>query len=101
MAVMDSVLAEELDRLEALRAKFAAEVEALPAGTIVTKRKRGRPYAYRAYREGKRVRTDYIGPIDGEAAAKAVRLADQRKTLAGELKAIDADIERIKKMLTA
>ena len=62
MAVIDSILDEELARLLTLQERLSKEHEALPRGTLVVKSKNGHHYAYRAYREGRRVITDYVGP---------------------------------------
>lgn len=99
MAVMDSILAEELNRLESLRMRYVAEIASIPVGTIAIKIKRGRKFAYRAYRDSDRVRTDYIGAAESAKANEAIAASERRRKAVAELKAIDADINRLRKML--
>ena len=99
MAVIYSVLKEELERLLALRARATAERAALPHGSVVIKTKSGRRYAYLAHREGHRVVTDYVGP---EASPHALQLAatlNKRRKITAEIKAVDVDIADLRRML--
>jgi len=98
---MDSILAEELNRLKSLRMRYVAEIASIPAGTISIKIKRGRKFAYRAYRDKDQVKTDYIGAAESDEAKKAIAASERRKIAVAELKAIDADIDRLEKMLNA
>lgn len=101
MAVLDSVLAEELSRLQSLARHYHEELIPLPAGTITLKTRNGKQYAYRAYRSGSRVCTDYIGSADSETAHNAIRAAARRKTIVAELRALATDISRLQRMLNA
>ena len=99
MAVIDSVLEEELARLLALRADLAAERQKLPRGSLIIKKKGEHRYAYRAYREGHRVITDYVGP---EASRQALQLAasfTKRRKITQEIKALDTDAASYRKMI--
>jgi hypothetical protein len=99
MAVIDSVLKEELARLRALRARYAVERAALPNGSVIMKIKSGHRYAYRAYREGRRVVTDYIGPEASPQARQLAATLKKRRKITREIKALDADTARLRKMI--
>ena len=99
MAVIDSVLEEELARLRALRERYAAEHAALPHGSVVIKIKSGHRYAYRAFREGRRVVTDYVGPEGSPQARQLAATLEKQRKIAGEIKALDADTARLRKMI--
>ncbi|MDP2815657.1 MAG: hypothetical protein Q8O19_03145 [Rectinemataceae bacterium] len=101
MAVLDSVLTEELSRLQSLAKHYHEELVHLPAGTITLKTRNGKRYAYRAYRSGSHVSTDYIGSADSEASREAIRTAEKRKTIVTELRALATDIARVQRMLDA
>ncbi|MGO9411990.1 MAG: hypothetical protein ACLQCB_14730 [Spirochaetia bacterium] len=100
MAVIDSILKEEIARLRSLRAHYAAKNAALPAGTLVIKKRNGRQYAYRAYREGSRVVTLYVGPASSPKVKKLSASLSQRRKIHAEIKAVDASAARLKKMLS-
>jgi len=101
MAVMDSVLKEELDRLRALRARYAAERALLPHGSVVIKTKSGHPYAYRAYRKGHRVITDYVGPEASQQAKELAARLKKRRDITREIRALDSETARLRKMINA
>jgi len=101
MAVVDSILDEELQRLAKLQRKYQLAMLKLPSGSISIKVKSGRRYAYRAFRDGSRVITLYIGPVDSAEVAKLMDEVKQRRAAVKEIKAIERDIVRIRKMLNA
>ena len=101
MAVIDSVLREELQRLKALRARYASQLAEIPSGTVVMKVKSGHKYAYRAYRKGGRVITDYIGPESSPSVRHVVELLQKRRKILKDIKALDADSMRLQKMINA
>ena len=101
MAVIDSVLREELQRLKALRARYASELAKIPSGSVVMKLKSGHRYAYRAYRKGRRVVTDYVGPETSPVVRRAVALLQKRRKILKDIKAIEADSARLQKMINA
>jgi len=101
MAVIDSVLNEELSRLLALRARYAAERQALIRGSIIMKKKSGHNYAYRAYRKGNRVVTDYVGREASPQARKLAATIEKRRRIIRQIRALDADAARLRKMINA
>jgi hypothetical protein len=101
LAVLDSVLREELQRLKALRARYASQLAEIPSGSVVMKLKSGHRYAYRAYRKGRKVVTDYVGPEASPGARRAVALLQKRRKIVKEIRAIEADSARLQKMLNA
>ena len=101
MAVIDSILKEEIQRLKALRARYATQLAEIPNGTVVIKTKSGHRYAYRAYRKGRRVVTDYLGPEASPNVRHIAALVQKRRKILGEIKALDADSARLQKMINA
>ena len=101
MAVIDSVLREELQRLKALRARYASQLADLPSGSVVMKIKRGHKYAYLAYRKGRKVFTDYVGPEASPKVRQMVALLQKRRKILGDIRALDADSARLQKMINA
>ncbi len=101
MAVFDSVLREELQRLNALRARYASELAKIPRGSVVMKLKSGHRYAYRAYRKGTRVVTDYVGPEASQRVSRAVALQQKRRKILKDIRAIEADSARLQRMINA
>jgi hypothetical protein len=101
LAVFDSVLREELQRLKTLRARYASQLAEIPAGSVVIKLKGGHKYAYRAYRKGSKVVTDYVGPEESPRAKQAIALLHKRRKILKDIRAIEADSARLQKMINA
>ncbi|MGO8693454.1 MAG: hypothetical protein ACLQMF_07230 [Rectinemataceae bacterium] len=101
MAVIDSILDEELARLLTLQERLSKEHEALPRGTLVVKSKNGHHYAYRAYREGRRVITDYVGPELSIQVQHLSAALMERRRISAEVKALAADIAKLRRMINA
>ncbi len=81
MSTIQSILKEEYDRLQRLLERYERDLAELPSGSISIKQRNNRKYAYRAYRENDKVRTDYIGPVDSENVRELQKLIDKRKEL--------------------
>ncbi len=101
MAVLDYVLDEELARLQRFRMHLIEDQEKFPKGSIVIKIKAKRQYAYRTYRQGKKVISEYVGPMASPQAAQVGQLISERRKLAAEIKNVDASIARVRRMLNA
>ena len=101
MAVIDSVLKEELQRLKALRRRYTSQLAEIPGGCVVMKVKSGHKYAYLAYRKGRRVITDYVGPEASPKVRHVVTLFQKRRKILKDIKALDADAARLQKMINA
>jgi len=101
LAVLDSILREELQRLKALRARYVSQLAEIPSGSVVMKLKGRHRYAYRAYRKGHKVVTDYVGPEASPRARRAVALLQKRRKILKDIRAIEADSARLQKMINA
>lgn len=60
--IIRDTLIEELERNERSQRVYAHEIELLPKGSLTVRMRRGLPYCYLKYREGKKVVTKYVGP---------------------------------------
>jgi hypothetical protein len=100
VAVVDSILKEELKRLQALRRRYAVERSSLPNGSVVIKKKGNHGYAYLAYRSGPRVVTDYIGLETSPQAKKLAAKMKRRREIVAQMKALAADVARLRKMIS-
>ena len=101
MAVIDSILKEEIARwLVASCALCWQKMQPSPRELSSSRKRNGRQYAYRAYREGSRVVTLYVGPASSPKVKKLSASLSQRRKIHAEIKAVDASAARLKKMLS-
>lgn len=99
MSIVYAVLRNELSRLAALRRKYHEERKLLPVGSVCVKKKSARVYAYLAYRENGRVVQRYLGRDQDPRVGEMRQLVQKRLKFDKEIKGIDVDIKRIRKML--
>ncbi len=92
------VLEEEQERLSSQRKDYMAILDKLPrkGGSIVEKEISGHKYHYFAYREGKKVRTEYIKKKDLDEFRKKVA---ERDRISRIVSGIDSDLAIIRKVL--
>ena len=66
MSAIRAVLKEELSRLNVLLRKYKQELKKFPIGSISKKERKGRFYAYLAFRKGEKVHFKYLGSAGSE-----------------------------------
>ena len=98
MPYIAGVLEEERERLVHQKSEYMAILEQLPriGGSIVEKTISRHIYYYFAYRDGKKVRTDYIKKAHIEEFRKKIA---ERDRIRGIISGIDSDLEIIEKTL--
>ncbi len=97
MAIMESVLKEELERLLNMEKAYIEKINSLPKGSIKIKNVSGKKYVYLLYRDGAFVKTKYINAnID---LSELIEKINQRKKLKAELLEIRKDIKLLRKVV--
>jgi hypothetical protein len=92
MAVLDYVLAEELARLQRYRSHLSEDMGKLPKGSISIKIKA-------SFRQGKKVVSTYVGAAGNPKVEEISQQIDLRRKLEADIKAADASIARIRRMM--
>ena len=93
-AVIYSMLAEEKQRNLDMQEAHKREIEGLRKGSITTKTISGRNYYYLKYRQGNKVRNDYIGK--DETIVESIRQEiEKRKYLKNILKRLRTEYRQI------
>lgn len=83
------VLAEELENSERMLLSYKKALADSPRGSLVAKRIKGNIFYYLAYREGRKIKFDYLGKLSGEKVAeyqKAKALRAKHRKLASDLR---------------
>jgi len=99
VSTIKAVLRDELARLKKLKARYKNEIAVLPTGSISIKNRKGKKYAYAAYRENGKVKTDYVGPAESEEVAIIQKQISQRKKIESLLKTVNQQISELEKSL--
>ena len=96
--VIFGMLQEEKQRNLEMQQTYKEEIEALPKGSIMIKRISGRNYYYLKYRQGSKIRNDYIGK-DEIVMQEIKRKLEKRKHLQGVLKRLQLEYRQISKIV--
>jgi hypothetical protein len=99
MSMVFDILEEEKRRLERLIEGYRQELSHLPKGAISRKRRWKREYLYLAYRDSGKVKFDYVGPADSEAAIEIARQVRERRTLQNKLDQAKQNLEDVERGL--
>jgi hypothetical protein len=92
--VIYDMLKEEKQRNLEMQEVYKREIEMLPKGSISEREISGRTYYYLKYRQGAKVKNDYIGK-DKNAAEKIKRETEKRKYLQAVLKRLEVEYRQI------
>ncbi|MDO4939500.1 MAG: hypothetical protein Q4E54_06005 [Lachnospiraceae bacterium] len=96
MSVLEEVLLEEYDRSMRVINAIKAEQKTLPKGSVQEKLIGGRKYLYLQYRDGNKIRSDYIRKADADIIRKGIK---KRKENDISLKELEKSIAQIEKAL--
>ncbi len=99
MSILMDILQDEYQRLKQLEAKIQEDLKNFPKGAISKRQRAGRMYAYLVYRQGKKVKTQYIGKIDSPKIEALKKQIESRKQIERKLKGIQKDLKEIKQAL--
>ena len=96
-SVLKGVLEEELERNLQKQRVFSNELAKYPKGSLVVIRVHGDRYLYRKYRDGKKIISVYIGPINSVEAKKAYEDRNKYIKLRQDIKDLKEEEKRIRK----
>ena len=92
--VIYDTLKEEKQRNLEMQKTYVQEIESLPKGSIMTKTVSGKKYYYLKYRQGNKIKNDYIGK-DESVVAEILKEIEKRKYLQGVLKRLKLEYKQI------
>lgn len=81
MSTLMDIIQEEKERLENLLEFYQNEISKLPRGYISLKNINNNKYYYQSFREGKKVKTIYIGDESSEKLMDIKNKIEERKKL--------------------
>lgn len=99
MGIVEDMLSEERSRLLELEKFYVKQISRLPRGSISMKRRGSREYCYLAYRDGRKVRFDYVGGASSEAASKLQAQIRKRREIEKKLERVVKNLREIERGL--
>ena len=97
MSILQDILKEEKTRLNALKQKYEKKLENLPKGSLSKKLRNNKPYYYLAYREGEKVKFQYIGKEGSEQLLILQEQVSKRYDLIRKLKQVNKELKELSK----
>jgi len=99
MKILNSVLNEELDRLNKLKRNYEKQIAKLPKGSLIRKNIKGNIYYYLNYRQEEKKIFEYIGKLPGKGLKNLSDKIEERRKLEKLNKQIKKDIKKLEKMI--
>lgn len=96
MAILESVLKEELGRMRRMSSAYSEEIALLPKGSIVKKRIGNKDYSYLQFRSGEKVVSKYIKEANVDEVRSKI---DRRKNLEQAIRYMKKDMATIERVL--
>jgi len=93
------MLAEELENSLQIQQDYEHALAELPRGALVRKVIGGHPYYYLAYREGRKVRFDYLGKLDKAEVKRHQDAKQSRSRYRRRLREVKKQIRFLRKVL--
>ena len=94
-----AMLNEELQNSVQIRKDYERALQELPKGSLVRKLIGGHEYFYLAFRDGGKVRFDYMGKLDKDEVSKYEEAKKYRARYRKQLSEVNRQIKFIKKVL--
>ena len=99
MKILNSVLNEELDRLNKLKKNYEKQIAKLPKGSLIRKNIKGNIYYYLNYRQEKKKIFKYLGKLPGKELENLLDKIEERRKLEKLNKQVKKDIKKLEKMI--
>jgi len=99
MKILNSVLNEELDRLNKLKKNYEKQIAKLPKGSLIRKNIKGNIYYYLNYRQEKKKIFKYIGKLARKKLENLLDKIEERRKLKKLNKQAKKDIKKLEKMI--
>ena len=98
-SVLKGVLVEELERNLQKQRVFSNELAKYPKGSLVIVKVHGDKYLYRKYRDGHKIVSIYVAPINSDEARKAYEDRDKYIKLKQDIKDLKEEENKLRKAI--
>ena len=97
MSVLEGVLREELARLSANISAYKEKLKNLPKGTIFIRKDYNSYFVYRKRREGSKILSEYIGPLESLRAQEEMDKSNEYRKIKKNIKIAQEELIELKK----
>ena len=98
-SVLKGVLEEELERNLQKQRAFLNEFNKYPKGSLVVVNIHGDQYLYRKYRDGKRIVSVYIGPVNSNETLQAYKDRERYIKLKLDVRDLKEEEKKLRKAI--
>lgn len=99
MSIIDDVILPEYYRLIDSIKYLEEKISDFPKGAVRNKQIKGRDYIYLTYRDGKKVKSRYIGSASSKKAVVMLSQLKKRNRMQDQLKELKVQLKDCKKVL--
>lgn len=98
MGYLLNLISDEVKRIRALKESYVQQLKLLPKGTLQTRRRGKHEYYYLAFRDGKKIITEYVGK-DEKRIHELKQSLEKRKHVEDILRQLDRELSIAKRIL--
>ena len=99
MSVFEGVLREEIERLESNIFSYKQMLEKLPKGSIFIRKDYNSYFVYRKRREGKKIISEYLGPLDSLDAQDGINKYNEYRRIRNNIQLAQKELCELKKAI--
>ena len=99
MGIIFGVLQEESERLVEVLKLYGRKIKALPKGSIQIKKQNAKKYAYLAYRDGRKMKFEYVGPVPSRRVDEVAKQIQERREYENSIRAMKKELIVIERSL--
>ena len=96
MAILESVLQEEIIRLEKNISAYKKMLDSLPRGTIFIRKMGESFFAYRRKKEAGKVVSEYLGNINNDEVQKQIELSNDYKRIKNNIRIAQSELKKLR-----
>lgn len=97
MSVFEGVIREEIERLSRNIFSYSEMLKKLPKGSLFIRKNYNSYFVYRRRREGNKIVSEYLGPLESEKAQEEINRSNEYKRIKDNIKIAQEELSELKK----
>ena len=97
MSVFEGVIREEIERLSKNILAYKELLKSLPRGSLFIRKDYNSYFVYRRKREGNKVVSEYLGPLESDKAQEEINKSNEYKRIKNNIRIAQEELAELKR----
>ena len=97
MSVFEGVIREEIERLDKNILAYKEMLKRLPKGSLYIRKDYNSYFVYRRKREGKKIISEYLGPLESAKAQEEINKSNEYKRIKNNIRVAQKELNELKR----